>query len=123
MTDPKTITLGIVLKLAFDEFIKSSAGEAGKKLTGQALEKATEIRNTLYTYFAEKNNQRAIAMISAMEAEGSETEISKNAVIELEQHVSAAIENDKRFEQRMKIFVQEIEALQPTKLENTSCTF
>ena len=59
MTDPVTIAAGAVVKLAFDEFVKSSAGETAKKLTGEALVKANELRKFIFNYFTGKNNQKA----------------------------------------------------------------
>jgi hypothetical protein len=108
MADPTTIAAGAILKLAFDEFIKSSAGEAAKKLTGEALEKATDLRKTIYSYFVEKNNQRAINAFSAVETQGSETDL-----IKLEEHVDIAMEDNRLFAHNLRLLVQKIEALQP----------
>jgi hypothetical protein len=110
VTDPSIIAAGTVLKLAFDEFIKTSAGEAAKKLTGEALERANDLRKTICSYITEKKNQKAIDAFSEVETQGSET-----ALIKLEVYLEIAMETDEPFAQQLRFFAQEIEVLRTTK--------
>lgn len=110
MTDPATIAAEVVLKLAFDEFIKSSAGEAAKKLTGEALAKANNLRKTIWSYFTEKKNQKATEAIAIIEETGSQ-----NALGKLEVHLEAAMEADDLFAKQVQLLVQEIESLRTVK--------
>jgi hypothetical protein len=46
MTDP--ITASVIATLAFQEFIKSGAGELAKKFTGEAIAKMGQLRSLIY---------------------------------------------------------------------------
>jgi len=105
MTDPVTIAAGAVLKLAFDEFIKSSAGETAKKLTGEALAKANELRKFILNYFTGKKNQKATEVIVTIEKMGAE-----NALGKLEVYLEDAMESDTLFATQLKQLFNEIES-------------
>ncbi len=110
MTDPSTLLVGSILKLAFDEFIKSSVGETAKTLTGKALGRANELRQTLLSYFVSKKNQKAVEAINTIEETGSE-----NALGKLEVHLEIAMETDKPFSKKVRLLVEEIESLRTVK--------
>ncbi|NOK70954.1 MAG: hypothetical protein GFH25_541266n3 [Chloroflexi bacterium AL-N10] len=78
MTDPiVTVAAAEILKLAFNEFIKTSAGETAKKLTGDALVKAGELRRKIVSWFQDKQNVRAEKAIVAVREQGSLEALSK----------------------------------------------
>jgi hypothetical protein len=105
MTDPVTIAAGAVVKLAFDEFVKSSAGETAKKLTGEALVKANELRKFIFNYFTGKKNQKATEVIVVIEKTGAD-----NALGKLEVYLEDAMESDKLFATRLKELFNEVES-------------
>jgi ATP-dependent 26S proteasome regulatory subunit len=45
MPDPVTLTASAIATLAFQEFIKSGAGELAKKFTGEAIAKMGQLRS------------------------------------------------------------------------------
>jgi hypothetical protein len=47
MTDPITLTASTIASLAFQEFIKSGAGELAKKFTGEAIAKMGQLRELI----------------------------------------------------------------------------
>ena len=72
MTDPiVTVATAEILKLAFNEFIKTSAGETAKKLTGEALNKAGELRKKVVSWFESKGDVKAQKAITAIQEQGS----------------------------------------------------
>ncbi|MEG4341793.1 hypothetical protein QUB70_00705 [Microcoleus sp. A003_D6] len=111
MTDTvTTIAAGAILKLAFDEFIKSSAGEAAKRLTGEALVKANALRKEISNYFFDKKNRKATEAIALIEETGSE-----NAFGRLEVYLENAIDDDSLFAAQLRLLVQEVEVLRTVK--------
>jgi hypothetical protein len=48
MADPVSLAAGSIAALAFQEFIKSSAGELAKKFTGSAIAKIGELRQKIW---------------------------------------------------------------------------
>jgi|GEM_PF-471414 len=72
MIDPiTTLTAAKITEIAFGEFIKSGAGEVAKKLTGNALTKADELRQKIVTWFRKKQDVKAEKAITAIEKQGS----------------------------------------------------
>ncbi|UBF25000.1 hypothetical protein K9N68_25680 [Kovacikia minuta CCNUW1] len=69
MEPVSTLAAGAIVQLAFNEFIKSSAGEAAKKLTGEALTKANELRKAIWAKF--KGSDRAETALAEVEKEGT----------------------------------------------------
>lgn len=70
MAEPLTsVTAAAIAQLAFNEFIKSSAGEAAKKLTGDALTKVNDLRKVIWAKF--KGNLRAETALAKVEADGT----------------------------------------------------
>jgi hypothetical protein len=45
MTDPVTMTAGAIAALAFQEFVKSGAGELAKRFTGEAISQSERYAN------------------------------------------------------------------------------
>lgn len=48
MTEPVTLTATVIAKLAFQEFLKSSAGEVAKKFTAEAIAQMGKLRQTIW---------------------------------------------------------------------------
>jgi metal-responsive CopG/Arc/MetJ family transcriptional regulator len=72
MTEPfVAITTREIIKLAFSEFIKSSAGEAAKEMTREALSKAGDLRQRIISWFKDKRNTRAESAILEIQQQGS----------------------------------------------------
>jgi hypothetical protein len=63
--DPLTLTAGAIAKLAFDEFVKSGAGELAKKSVGGAIDR---LRSTIKTRF--QGNKKAETAIATLETPG-----------------------------------------------------
>jgi hypothetical protein len=98
-----TITAGAILKLAFDEFVKSSTGEAAKKLTGEALVKANDLRKAIWNYFSENKHKKATEVIGTIEKTGSESALGK-----LEVYLEDAIDKDELFAEKLRLLAQEV---------------
>jgi hypothetical protein len=80
MTDPIVIvTATEILKLAFNEFIKTSAGETAKKLTGEAFTKADELRQRIVSWFQDKQDLKAVKAITTIQEQGSLEALNKLA--------------------------------------------
>ncbi|MFN5465873.1 MAG: hypothetical protein ACK5CQ_12620 [Cyanobacteriota bacterium] len=78
MTDPiVTVATAEILKLAFNEFIKTTAGETAKKLTGEALAKAGKLRQKVVSWFHNKQDTKAEKAIIAIQGQGSLDALNK----------------------------------------------
>ncbi|KAM3115974.1 hypothetical protein [Phormidesmis sp. 146-33] len=71
----ETFTGAIIAKLAFDEFVKSGAGEIAKKAVGGAIE---QLRSAIKKRFA--GNQKAESAIKKIEGERSPEALNKLSV-------------------------------------------
>jgi uncharacterized damage-inducible protein DinB len=69
------MTGAAIAKIAFDEFVKSSAGEVAKKAVGGAIE---QLRSTIKNRF--KGNQKAETAIEKIEKEQSPEALNKLSV-------------------------------------------
>ncbi|MBW4541646.1 MAG: hypothetical protein KME43_21240 [Myxacorys chilensis ATA2-1-KO14] len=94
-----------IAKLAFDEFVKSGAGEIAKKAVGGALE---QLRSTIKARFKGKN-QKAEAAIAKVEQEGSPEALNKLSVY-LDDEM-----DDASFAQTLQQLAEQI-----TNIQNTS---
>ncbi len=97
--DPLTLTGGAIAKLAFDEFIKSGAGEVAKKTVGGAIE---QLRSVIKARFQGKN-QKAEAAIAQVEQEGSPAALTK-----LEVYLDDAMAEDPTFAHEIRQMAQQI---------------
>jgi hypothetical protein len=75
MIDPATIAAGAIAKIAFDEFVKSGAGEVAKKTVGGAVELVKALRDRIKAKF--EGNERATAALAEVEQDGSEAALEK----------------------------------------------
>jgi hypothetical protein len=75
MIDPASIAASAIAKIAFDEFVKSGAGEAAKKTVGGAVELVKTLRDRIKAKF--QGNERATAALAEVERDGSEAALEK----------------------------------------------
>jgi phosphoribosylformylglycinamidine (FGAM) synthase PurS component len=75
MIDPATIAASAIAKIAFDEFVKSGAGEGTKKTVGGAVELVKTLQARIKAKFA--GNERATAALTEVEQDGSEVALEK----------------------------------------------
>jgi hypothetical protein len=77
MSNPVSVAASEILTLAFNEFIKSSSGEVAKKLAGEALKQAQELRCKITGWFNVKGDTKALQAIKSIEEESSEKSLSE----------------------------------------------
>jgi hypothetical protein len=75
MTAPITLTASTIATLAFQEFIKSGAGELAKKFTGEAIAKMGQLRELIWNRLRGKHPaaEQALERAIAGEQEGIDT--------------------------------------------------
>lgn len=108
-----TLAASEILKLAFDEFIKSSSGEVAKKLTSEALNKARELRYKIVSWFKDKQDVKAEKAIIEIQDHGS-----LEALNELTAYLNDAMEKDPAFTQGIRQFAQQINNIQSQNTSN-----
>jgi hypothetical protein len=102
MTDPvTTIAVGAILKLAFEEFVKSGAGEVAKKTVGGAIELGKKLRGKIAAKF--QGNAKAEAAIAAVEKDYSSAALTK-----LEVYLDDAMADDTVFATELRQVAQQI---------------
>ncbi|UJB73368.1 hypothetical protein HRE53_32975 (plasmid) [Acaryochloris sp. 'Moss Beach'] len=65
MTEPVTLTAAVIANLAFQEFLKSSAGEIAKKFTTDAIEQMGKLRQTIWNRLRGKHDAAEDALTQA----------------------------------------------------------
>ena len=114
MTDPiVTVAASEILKLAFNEFIKTSAGETAKKLTGEALTKAGELRQKVVSWFQNKQDVKAEKAIIAIQEQGSLDALNK-----LTTYLDDEMEAEPVFAQDLQQSAQQIVNIQSQSASN-----
>ncbi|MGV0028308.1 hypothetical protein [Phormidesmis priestleyi] len=96
--EPVTWTAGAIAKLAFDEFVKSGAGEVAKKTVGSAIE---QLRSVIRKRFA--GNKKAEEAIVKIEEQGSTEALNK-----LSGYLDDEM-NDKTFAQALQQLAQQVD--------------
>lgn len=113
MTNPiVTVAAAEILKLAFNEFIKTSAGETAKKLTGDALAKAGELRQKIMSWFQNKQDVKAEKAIVAIQEQGSLEALNK-----LVTYLDDEMEAEPVFSQDLQQLAQQITNIQSVRQE------
>ena len=74
MTDPITLTASAIASLAFQEFIKSGAGELAKKFTTEAIAKMDDLRKLLWARLRGKHTLAEEALQKAESGDKAEIE-------------------------------------------------
>jgi hypothetical protein len=70
MTEPiATLTASAIATLAFQEFIKSGAGELAKKFTGEAIAKMGQLRELIWNRLRGKHPAAGVALEQAKAGE------------------------------------------------------
>lgn len=102
MTDPVTaLTTGIILNLAFQEFIKGGAGELAKKSLDGAFDLAKNLQDKISAKF--KGNTKAETAIATLETDGSSTALTK-----LEVYLDDAMADDEVFAKEVQQIAKQI---------------
>lgn len=110
MTDPiVAFTAAEIIKLAFNEFIKSSAGETAKKLTTEALNNANELRRKIASQFKDKQNVKAEKAITAVQEQHSLEALNK-----LTTYLDDEMEEQPTFADDLRQLAQQIINIQNT---------
>lgn len=69
MPDPVTLNASAIATLAFQEFIKSGAGELAKKFTGEAIAKMGQLRELIWNRLTGKHPIAEEALVKAQAGE------------------------------------------------------
>ncbi len=96
-----TLAAGAIAKLAFDEFVKSSAGEAAKRSVSGAIELVKNLRGKIKAKFA--GNDRAAAALAEVEQQGSEAALQK-----VSKYLDLEMDEDKTFATEIRQMAQQI---------------
>jgi hypothetical protein len=103
MTDPVTaLTASAIASLAFQEFVKSGAGDLAKRFTGEAIAKMGRLRDLIWNKL--KGNSDAEEALEKVQT-GSEEEISDVATF-----LKFAMKSDQEFAGQVQAIAQEISA-------------
>ncbi|NER82119.1 MAG: GUN4 domain-containing protein [Leptolyngbya sp. SIO1D8] len=101
MADPITLTASTIANLAFQEFIKSGAGEMAKKLTEGVGNKISELRKRIVKKLLGENEHLDVALAKAEEGD------SRGIAIVAE-HLGMAMKKDDTFAQEIRTLAQPI---------------
>ena len=102
MADPITIlTASAIANLAFQEFIKSGAGELAKKFTAEAIAKMDKLRQMIVEKLRGKDKKLDVALI---EAEKGDT----IAITTVGEHLEDAMQ-DAPFAEELRTLAQQIQ--------------
>jgi len=118
MTDPIIVVTGAkILELAFNEFIKSSAGETAKKLTDEAFTKAGELRQKIVAWFKKKQDIKVEKTITAIQEQGSPEALNK-----LTTYLDDEMEAEPTFAQDLQQVAQQIIKIESHNASNRQYT-
>jgi hypothetical protein len=99
--DPTTLAAGAIAKIAFDEFIKSGAGEVAKKTVGGAIDLVKNLRDRIKAKF--QGNERAEKAIAEVEQQGTPTALEKVA-----KYLDVEFDEDGAFADEIRQIAQQI---------------
>jgi hypothetical protein len=112
MTDPvTTIAVGSILNLAFQEFVKSGAGEVAKKAVGGTINLAKQLRDKIAAKF--QGNAKAEAAIAAVETDSDSAALKK-----LEVYLEDVMSDDAIFATELRQVAQQIINIQNQTTSN-----
>lgn len=100
MTDPLTLTAGAIASLAFQEFIKSGAGELATKFTAEAITKMGDLRKLIWDKL--RGNPDAEQSLTNVE-QGQEEDLP-----DISTYLKKAMEKDLNFASQVQAIAQEI---------------
>jgi small-conductance mechanosensitive channel len=101
MVDPATLAAGAIAKLAFDEFVKTGAGEAAKGAVGGAIELIKALQGKIRAKF--HGDKKAETALAQVEQEGSQAALTK-----LEVYLDDAMAEDAAFADELRQVAQQI---------------
>ena len=101
MSDPITLTAGAIATLAFQEFIKSSAGELAKKFSSEAITKLKDLRKKIVDKLWGKNDKLDAALIGVEKGDA-------NAIPTISEYLGHAMK-DETFAQEVRSLAQQIQ--------------
>lgn len=102
MMEPiSSLAAGAIVKLAFDEFVKSSAGEVAKRSVGGAIDLVKNLRTKIKAKF--QGDARAEKAIQAIEQEHSQP-----ALIKLETYLDDVMHEDAAFASEIQQIAEQI---------------
>jgi hypothetical protein len=108
MSDPiVTVATVEILRLAFSEFVKTSASEVAKKLTSEALTKSGELRQKIVNWFQNKGDKKAKNAIATIQEYGS-----LDALNELTTYLDNEMVKEPSFAQDLHQTVRQIISIQ-----------
>ncbi len=102
MADPVTFTASVIAQLAFQEFLKTSAGELAKKFSAEAIAKMGELRQAIWNRLRGKDPRAAEALAKV---EGGDEQALKTIAAFLDVEML-----DPGFANRVQAIAQEIQA-------------
>lgn len=102
MADPMTFTASAIANLAFQEFLKTSAGELAKKFSADAIAKMGELRQAIWNRLRGKN--------ATAEAALEKAESGDEQAIEIVSTFLSVEMLDAGFAQEVRAIAQEIHA-------------
>jgi diketogulonate reductase-like aldo/keto reductase len=104
MADPITIlTASAIANLAFQEFIKSGAGELAKKFTAEAIAKIDKLRQMIVEKLQGKSPRLDEALVKATQGDSAALEtITKN--------LDVMMDDEPEFATELRVLIQEISA-------------
>lgn len=108
------LTGAAIAKLAFDEFIKSGAGEVAKKAVGGAIE---QLRSAIKARFAAKNAKAETAIATIESAADTTTEQKTAALNKLSVYLDDEMD-DAPFAQTLQQLAQQVINIQDQSTSN-----
>lgn len=100
MLDPATIAASAIAKLAFDEFVKTGAGEAAKTTVAGAAELVKGLRDKIRTKF--HGNERALRAVVEVE-QGDSTALER-----VGKYLDLEMEEEPDFRQEIRKIAREV---------------
>ncbi|BDM83599.1 hypothetical protein [Acaryochloris marina] len=103
MTEPVTLTATVIVNLAFQEFLKSSAGEAAKQFTADAISKMSELRKKIWDRLRGKSQKVDDALKNAEQGDSS-------ALSTIAKNLDVVMDEDAEFASQVQAIAQTINA-------------
>ncbi len=103
MADPVTFTASAIATFAFQEFLKSSAGELAKKFSAEAIAKMSELRQTIWNRLRGKNSVAEAALEQAKSGDDQ-------ALESVATFLGAEMLSDPVFAEQVQLMAREINA-------------
>jgi hypothetical protein len=106
-----TLAAGAIAKIAFDEFVKSGAGEVAKKTIGGAIDLVKNLRDRIRAKF--QGNERAEKALTEVEQQGTPAALEK-----VSKYLDLEFEEDETFATEVRQLAQQIINIQNQSISN-----